>query len=169
MFLLFVFWEVTSITSFLLIGFWYEQDKARKGALTALQITALGGLAMMAGFVLVGEATGTYQISMLASQEVLRQQLADSPLFMPALLLVFVGAFTKSAQVPFHFWLPNAMVAPTPVSTYLHAATMVKAGVFLIGRMLPIFNQSAYWSPILITVGLLTFFVGAYQALGKMI
>jgi len=164
LFLLFVFWEVTSITSFLLIGFWYEQGKARKGALTALQITALGGLAMMAGFVLVGEATGTYQISILASQEALQQQLAASPLFTPALLLVFVGAFTKSAQVPFHFWLPNAMVAPTPVSTYLHAATMVKAGVFLVGRMLPIFNQSAYWSPILITVGLFTFFLGAYQA-----
>ena len=164
LFLLFVFWEITSITSFLLIGFWYEQDKARKGALTALQITALGGLAMMVGFVLIGEATGTYQISELASREPLQQQLAASPLFIPALLLVFVGAFTKSAQVPFHFWLPNAMVAPTPVSTYLHAATMVKAGVFLVGRMLPVFSQAACWSPILVTVGLLTFFLGAYQA-----
>ena len=164
LFLLFVFWEITSITSFLLIGFWYEREEARKGALTALQITVLGGLAMMAGFVLIGLATGTYQISELASNKTLQRQLVASPLFVPALLLVFAGAFTKSAQVPFHFWLPNAMVAPTPVSAYLHAATMVKAGVFLVGRMLPIFSPAVCWSPILVTVGLLTFFLGAYKA-----
>jgi multicomponent Na+:H+ antiporter subunit A len=161
---LFVFWEITSITSFMLIGFWYEEDVARKGAWTALQVTALGGLAMMVGFVMIGVVTGTFSISGLADNEALKHTLAASPLFFPALLLILGGAFTKSAQVPFHFWLPGAMVAPTPVSTYLHAATMVKAGIFLVGRMLPIFSSSAAWSPILITFGLVTFVLGAYQA-----
>ncbi|MEE9213074.1 MAG: proton-conducting transporter membrane subunit, partial [Phycisphaeraceae bacterium] len=164
LFLLFVFWEITSITSFILIGFWYERDDARKGAMTALQVTALGGLAMMAGFVLLGVVTGTYTISELASDTGLQQKLGASALFVPALLLVLIGAFTKSAQWPFHFWLPGAMVAPTPVSTYLHAAAMVKAGIFLVGRMAPVFEQAACWSPILITFGLVTFALGAYQA-----
>ena len=161
---LFVFWEISSITSFVLIGFWYEQDIARKGAWTALQVTALGGLAMMVGFVMVGVVTGTFSISELTHNEGLRGRLTASPLFLPALLLILAGAFTKSAQVPFHFWLPAAMVAPTPVSTYLHAATMVKAGIFLVGRMLPIFESSPVWSPIVITFGLATFVLGAYQS-----
>ncbi len=163
--LMFVFWEITSITSFILIGFWYEQENAKKGALTALQVTALGGLAMMVGFVMIYVATGTFRISELAHDSGLQHALAGSILFIPALLLVFGGAFTKSAQVPFHFWLPNAMVAPTPVSTYLHAATMVKAGIFLIGRLLPVFESASLWSPILVTVGLITFALSAYQAL----
>lgn len=162
--LLFVFWEITSITSFMLIGFWYEQDKARKGAMTALQVTGLGGLAMMAGFIIVGNVTGTFSISELRNSDLLLKTLSSSPLFVPALLLILLGAFTKSAQVPFHFWLPNAMVAPTPVSAYLHSATMVKAGVFLVGRMLPIFGEAAQWSPILITFGLITFLYASYQA-----
>jgi NADH:ubiquinone oxidoreductase subunit 5 (subunit L)/multisubunit Na+/H+ antiporter MnhA subunit len=162
--LLFVFWEITSITSFMLIGFWYEQDKARKGAMTALQVTGLGGLAMMAGFIMVGNITGTFSIHELRESTDLLAGLAASPLFTPALLLILLGAFTKSAQVPFHFWLPNAMVAPTPVSAYLHSATMVKAGVFLLGRMLPIFGHHASWSPILITFGLITFVYASYQA-----
>ena len=165
--LLFVFWEITSITSFLLIGFWYERKDGIAGAMTALQITALGGLAMMVGFVLVGVETGTFSISELVQSTALQQQLAASSSYAPALLLIFAGAFTKSAQWPFHFWLPRAMVAPTPVSTYLHAATMVKAGIFLVGRMLPVFGGSVYWSPILIAIGLLTFALGAYQAFAE--
>jgi len=162
--LLFVFWEMTSLTSFVLIGFWYEQDIARRGAVTALLVTALGGLAMAAGFVLVGQVTGTYSISGLVASPDLRQTLGSSPLFLPALLLVLLGAFTKSAQVPFHFWLPGAMVAPTPVSTYLHAATMVKAGIFLLGRMLPIFGTADAWFPIVTTIGLATLCLGNYRA-----
>jgi len=162
--LMFVFWEITSITSFILIGFWYEQENAKKGALTALQVTVLGGLAMMVGFVMIGAVTGTFCISELAHSHALQHKLANSFMLIPALLLVFAGAFTKSAQVPFHFWLPNAMVAPTPVSTYLHAATMVKAGIFLVGRMLPIFGEAYLWSPILIAVGMVTFVLTAYQA-----
>ncbi len=162
--LLFVFWELTSLTSFVLIGFWYEQEIARRGAMTALLVTALGGLAMVAGFVLVGQVTGTYGISALAGSASLQRTLAESPLFVPALLLILGGAFTKSAQVPFHFWLPGAMVAPTPVSTYLHAATMVKAGIFLLGRMLPIFGASDVWFPVVATVGLATLWIGNYRA-----
>ncbi len=167
--LLFVFWEITSITSFMLIGFWYEQDKARKGAMTALQVTGLGGLAMMAGFIIIGNVTGTFSMHELRNSPETLKLLTTSPLFTAAMLLVMLGAFTKSAQFPFHFWLPNAMVAPTPVSAYLHSATMVKAGVFLIGRMLPIFSDdivgaNVYWSPILITVGLITFVYTSYQA-----
>ena len=164
MMLLFVFWEITSITSFMLIGFWYEKDEAKKGALTALQVTAMGGLAMMAGFIMVGNVTGTFSLHELRSSAALVGKLEASSVFVPALLLVLLGAFTKSAQWPFHFWLPNAMVAPTPVSTYLHSATMVKAGVFLVGRMLPIFGNAEAWSPILISVGLFTFVYTAYQA-----
>ncbi len=163
--LLFVFWEITSLTSFLLIGFWYEIEPARRGALTALQVTALGGLLMMVGFVLIGSVAGTYDISVLANDPAARAALAASPWSTPALLLVLAGIFTKSAQIPFHFWLPAAMVAPTPVSTYLHAAAMVKAGVFLAGRMLPIFGDHPYWSAILVPVGLATFALGAVQAL----
>jgi NADH:ubiquinone oxidoreductase subunit 5 (subunit L)/multisubunit Na+/H+ antiporter MnhA subunit len=165
MILLFVFWEITSITSFILIGFWYEREEGRKGANTALQVTALGGLAMMVGFVMVGVITGTFSISALQESDALRQTLTTSPLFTAALLLILAGAFTKSAQWPFHFWLPNAMVAPTPVSTYLHAATMVKAGIFLLGRMLPIFGSNELWTPIVATVGGITFALASYHAL----
>ena len=162
--LLFVFWEVTSFTSFLLIGFWNEQDEARKGAMTALQVTAIGGMVMMAGFIIVGLFCGTFSISQLAGSRDLQLRLADSALYIPALLLILAGALTKSAQWPFHFWLPKAMVAPTPVSTYLHAATMMKAGIFLLGRMLPIFGGAAAWMPILVPIGLATFLMAAYRA-----
>lgn len=162
--LLFVFWEITSLTSYLLIGFWYEEEHARKGAWIALQVTALGGVAMMIGFIAIGVVCGTFSLSQLATQGPLQQTLAASSLAVPALLLVLAGAFTKSAQWPFHFWLPGAMVAPTPVSTYLHAATMVKAGIFLLGRVLPIFEASALWTPLLVSLGLTTFLLGAYQA-----
>jgi NADH:ubiquinone oxidoreductase subunit 5 (subunit L)/multisubunit Na+/H+ antiporter MnhA subunit len=162
--LLAVFWEGTSIASFLLIGFWYEEEKARHGANVALQVTALGGLAMLAGFILIGQASGTYSISALLENPALRERVAASPLFPAAFLLVFVGIATKSAQVPFHFWLPAAMVAPTPVSTYLHAATMVKAGVFLAGRLQSLLGASPLWAPCLGLFGLATFLVGAVQA-----
>jgi multicomponent Na+:H+ antiporter subunit A len=163
--LLFVFWEMTSVASFLLIGFWFEDDDAKAGALTALQVTALGGLAMSVGFLLIAQVTGTFAISGLAGDRALVATLLESPLATPALLLVLLGAFTKSAQVPFHFWLPRAMVAPTPVSAYLHAATMVKAGVFLLGRMHPVFGESPAWAPTLVAVGTASMALGAWQAL----
>ncbi len=162
--LLFIFWEITSLTSFLLIGFWYEEEQARKGAMTALLITALGGLTMMIGFLIVGIAGESYSIRELTQTAALQQRVAGSPLYLAALLLVLVGALTKSAQWPFHFWLPGAMVAPTPVSTYLHAATMVKAGIFLLGRLLPIFGPSPVWAGILVPIGLATLLLGAVQA-----
>jgi NADH:ubiquinone oxidoreductase subunit 5 (subunit L)/multisubunit Na+/H+ antiporter MnhA subunit len=163
--LLFVFWEITSLMSFLLIAFRFEEERARDGALTALQVTVLGGVVMSVGFLLIGLATGTFSLSAIADDPDLTARLLGSPVVNAALLLVLCGAFTKSAQVPFHFWLPRAMVAPTPVSAYLHAATMVKAGVFLVGRMLPIFGESSLWAPILATVGAVTMLVGSYQAL----
>ena len=163
--LLFVFWEATSVTSFILIGFWYEQEDARKGAWTALQVTALGGMVMLAGFILVGLTCETYSLHQLTQSRELQARLAGSRAFAPALLLIFAGALTKSAQWPFHFWLPRAMVAPTPISTYLHAATMVKAGIFLLGRMLPLFGGAGLWTAVLVPIGLATFLLGAYQAL----
>ncbi len=163
--LLFIFWEITSLTSFLLIGFWYEEEPARKGALTALLVTALGGLAMMIGFIIVGIAGESFSIRELTQTPALQQRLAASPMYLAALLLVLLGAMTKSAQWPFHFWLPGAMVAPTPVSAYLHAATMVKAGIFLLGRLLPVFGPSPAWAGILVPIGLATFLLGAVQAL----
>jgi NADH:ubiquinone oxidoreductase subunit 5 (subunit L)/multisubunit Na+/H+ antiporter MnhA subunit len=162
--LLFVFWELTSLTSFLLIGFRSEDEDAKAGALTALQVTAAGGLVMSVGFLLIGQVAGTFSLSAIVSDPDRLARLLDSPLRDGALLLVLCGAFTKSAQVPFSFWLPAAMVAPTPVSTYLHAATMVKAGVFLVGRMLPIFGASPLWCPVLVTVGAATMLLGALQA-----
>jgi multicomponent Na+:H+ antiporter subunit A len=162
--LLFVFWELTSVTSFVLIGFWYEEEKARHGALTALLVTSLGGLAMLAGFVLVGLSAGTFAVSEIVASPERLAALTTSPTFVAALTLVLAGAFTKSAQVPFHFWLPGAMVAPTPVSAYLHAATMVKAGIFLIGRVAPLFAASVWWSSLLVPFGLATFVFGAWQS-----
>jgi multicomponent Na+:H+ antiporter subunit A len=162
--LLFVFWEITSISSYLLIGFWYERDAARAGALTALLVTAMGGLAMLAGFVLIGQATGSFALSEIVADDARRAALVASPAFLPALALVLLGAFTKSAQFPFHFWLPGAMVAPTPISTYLHSATMVKAGVFLLARLTPLFAASLVWPLVVVPIGLATFFLGAWQS-----
>lgn len=162
--LLFLFWEITSITSYLLIGFWYEREDARAGALTALLVTAMGGLAMLAGFILIGLATGSFALSEIIADDARREALTSSPAFVPAMLLVIAGAFTKSAQFPFHFWLPGAMVAPTPISTYLHSATMVKAGIFLLARVTPLFAEATLWPLILVPVGLATFFLGAWQS-----
>lgn len=162
--LLFIFWEITSLSSYLLIGFWHEREDAREGAATALLVTALGGLAMLAGFVLIGLATGSFALSEIVADDARRAALVASPAFLPALLLVLAGAFTKSAQVPFHFWLPGAMVAPTPISTYLHAATMVKAGIFLLARVTPLFAASIAWPLLVVPIGLATLFLGAWQS-----
>ena len=140
--LLFVFWELTTITSYLLIGFNHEKDKSRKNALQSLIVTGAGGLALLAGLILLGEMAGSYEISTIVAQSAL---IAQHEWFLPSLILILLGAFTKSAQFPFHFWLPNAMAAPTPVSAYLHSATMVKAGVYLLARVSPIYSHSEIW------------------------
>ena len=160
--MLFVFWEITSISSYLLIGFKHEKEAAREGARRALLVTASGGLAMMAGFLLIGVTVGTFDLqAILFSGEVLR----NSPLYSAIVLLVLAGAFTKSAQWPFHFWLPGAMEAPTPASTYLHSATMVKAGIFLIARLSPVLNDTALWVYLVTGTGLITFIYAAVIAL----
>jgi multicomponent Na+:H+ antiporter subunit A len=162
--LLFVFWELTSLSSFFLIGFKHDEQRSRDAALQALLVTGLGGLAMLAGFVMIGEVGGTYEISeLLRTGDLLREH----ALYLPALLLVLVGAFTKSAQFPFHFWLPNAMEAPTPVSAYLHSATMVKAGVYLLARLLPVLGGTPEWQTIIVIIGALTTAVGAFLAIGQ--
>ncbi|MCW5757144.1 MAG: DUF4040 domain-containing protein [Phycisphaeraceae bacterium] len=159
--LLFIFWELTSITSYLLIGFDHEREKARKSALQALVITGLGGLAMLAGMVLLGQIAGTYSVSEIVANP---STLAASPLTLGAMILILAGAFTKSAQFPFHFWLPNAMEAPSPVSAYLHSSTMVKAGVYLVARMNPAFADDPAWQWTLAGFGGATMLLGSYLA-----
>ncbi len=160
--LMFVFWELTSISSYLLIGFDHEKKQARAAALQALLVTGGGGLALLAGFILLGQIGGSFSFSeLLQNGEAVR----GHALYLPVLLLVLAGAFTKSAQVPFHFWLPNAMAAPTPVSAYLHSATMVKAGIFLLARMHPVLGGTAAWNDILTVVGVATMLTGALMAL----
>jgi multicomponent K+:H+ antiporter subunit A len=159
-----VFWELTGISSFLLIGYWNERAESRQGARMALAITGAGGLAMLAGFLLLGEITGTYEISeLLEMGELIRAH----PYYVPMLVLVLLGAFTKSAQFPFHSWLPEAMAAPTPVSAYLHSATMVKAGVFLVARLYPALGQSEVFEYTVTSVGLATMVFAAYVAVFK--
>ena len=160
--LLVVFWELTSLSSFLLIGFWRHEDAARRGARMALVVTGLGGLALLGGVLLLGSIAGSFELSdVLAAAGTVQQH----PLYLPMLVLVLLGAFTKSAQVPFHFWLPRAMAAPTPVSAYLHSATMVKAGVFLLGRLYPVLSGTGAWFYTVSIVGMLTLLVGAYRAM----
>ncbi|WP_179378559.1 putative monovalent cation/H+ antiporter subunit A [Jannaschia marina] len=136
---LFVFWEVTTVSSYLLIGFNADEAKSRRNALQALVVTGTGGLAFLAGIVLIGTAAGTFSISAIEGS------LADHALYLPIFWLVIAGAFSKSAQFPLHFWLPNAMAAPTPVSAYLHSATMVKGGVYLLARMNPSLGGTDLW------------------------
>ena len=162
--LLLVFWELTSISSFLLVGYWSNYDAAQRGSRMALTITGMGGLAMLGGFILLGQITGTYQIDQILG---MAEQIQESPLFVPTLLLILLGAFTKSAQFPFHFWLPNAMAAPTPVSAYLHSATMVKAGIFLLARLIPIFAGAALYHNIVTFIGLFTLCMAAFFAIFK--
>ena len=162
--LLLIFWELTSISSFLLVGYWGNYEAAQRGSRMALTITGMGGLAMLGGFILLGQIAGTYQIDQLLGMKELIQ---SHSLFVPALLLILLGAFTKSAQFPFHFWLPNAMAAPTPVSAYLHSATMVKAGIFLLARLAPIFVGAALYHNIVTFVGLFTLCMAAFFAIFK--
>ena len=162
--LLLVFWELTSLSSFLLIGYWKHLPEGRQGARMALTVTGMGGLAMVGGMLILGQIVGSYDLSViLQSREIIQ---AD-PLYLPALLLILLGCFTKSAQFPFHFWLPHAMAAPTPVSAYLHSATMVKAGIFLMARMWPVLSGTPEWFYIVTTAGLVTMVLGAGIALFK--
>ncbi len=161
---LLIFWELTSLASFLLIAYWRKREAARRGAKLALTITGAGGLALLAGFLLLGEIVGSYELSVvLASGDAIRAH----PLYLPALVLILLGAFTKSAQFPFHFWLPHAMAAPTPVSAYLHSATMVKAGVFLLARLFPALSGTPEWTWLVGGTGLATLLLGAVVALFK--
>ncbi|WP_437492085.1 hydrogen gas-evolving membrane-bound hydrogenase subunit E [Sorangium sp. So ce1014] len=160
--LLYVFWELTTIASALLIGMDSTDPEARSGAIRAFLVTGAGGLAMLAGVVLLGQLAGTYNLSELAPRA---GEIVASPLHVTPLMLLLAGAFTKSAQFPFHFWLPGAMAAPAPVSAYLHSATMVKGGILLMGRLFPVFHASPAWRPVLVTVGLTTFVVAGWDAL----
>jgi multicomponent Na+:H+ antiporter subunit A len=150
---LFVFWELTSISSFFLIGFNNTSEPSRKSAITALAVTGLGGMSLLAGALILGVVGGTYTISELLNSN---QVLADSPYYIPIVIFVFGAAFTKSAQFPFHFWLPGSMLAPTPVSTYLHSAAMVKAGIYLLMRFTPILGNTEFWNSTLLLVGAIT-------------
>jgi len=160
--LLIVFWELTSLTSFLLIGYWRHLPESRQGARMALVVTGSGGLTLIAGMLIMGHIAGSYEITEILQRG---EAVRASPLFLPALLLILLGAFTKSAQFPFHFWLPHAMAAPTPVSAYLHSATMVKAGLFLMARLWPVFSPADAWFLIVAPVGLITMLIGAWIAL----
>jgi multicomponent Na+:H+ antiporter subunit A len=159
---MFVFWELTSISSFMLIGYYHEKPEARMAALHALLITGFGGLALLGGFVLLGIPYGSYELSVILTDPAAIQ---NSNLYVPALLLILVGAFTKSAQFPFHFWLPGAMAAPSPVSAYLHSATMVKAGVFLLARLNPVLGGTDLWMTLLTVFGATTMVVGAWLSI----
>lgn len=159
---LFIFWELTSLTSFFLVGYDHESAQARKAALQALLVTAGGGLALLAGLILLAMAAGTTSLSgILASPAAVLAH----PNATPAMLLIILGCFTKSAQLPFHFWLPNAMAAPTPVSAYLHSATMVKLGIYLLARMSPLYAGVALWHDILVFFGIATALTGTVLSL----
>jgi multicomponent Na+:H+ antiporter subunit A len=161
--LMFIFWELTTILSYLLIGYSRHRLSARRSALQALIITTFGGLAMLVGLVMIGQTAGTYRVSeILASSADL---VSRGTIIDVAIALVLVGAITKSALVPFHFWLPGAMAAPTPVSAYLHAAAMVKAGVFLVARFAPGFGETAFWYPVILVLGMTTMLLGGWRAL----
>ena len=162
--ILLVFWELTSLSSFLLIGYWKHLPEGRQGARMALTVTGMGGLAMIGGMLLLGQIVGSYDLSVILQN---RNLIQASPMYLPALILILLGCFTKSAQFPFHFWLPHAMSAPTPVSAYLHSATMVKAGIFLMARMWPVLSGTPEWFMIVTTAGLITMVLGAVIALFK--
>ena len=162
--LLLIFWELTSLSSFLLIGYWKHLPEGRQGARMALAVTGSGGLALIGGMLIIGNIVGSYDLTVILQHKTLIQ---DSPLYLSALILILIGCFTKSAQFPFHFWLPHAMAAPTPVSAYLHSATMVKAGLFLMARMWPVLAGTDAWFYIVSTTGLITMVMGAVIALFK--
>ena len=162
--LLLVFWELTSLSSFLLIGYWKHLPEGRQGARMALAVTGGGGLAMIAGMLILGQIVGSYDLTVILQN---KEAIQASDWYLPALILILIGAFTKSAQFPFHFWLPHAMAAPTPVSAYLHSATMVKAGLFLMARLWPVLSGTDAWFYIVATTGLVTMVMAAKIALFK--
>ena len=162
--LLVIFWELTSLSSFLLIGYWRHLPEGRQGARMALVVTGAGGLALLAGVLLLADVAGSYELTTILTRA---EAVKGSGLYLPILLLVLAGAFTKSAQFPFHFWLPHAMAAPTPVSAYLHSATMVKAGLFLMGRLWPVLAGTETWFLIVAGTGLVTMLIAAWIAIFK--
>lgn len=158
---LYVFWELTSISSFLLIAYWYQRKQSRYGAQKSLLITVFGGLVMLTGFIMLAMMTDTYSIrEMMTLVEVMKTNV----LFLPAMILILIGAFSKSAQFPFSIWLPDAMEAPTPISAYLHSATMVKAGIYLVARFTPIFGGHAEWFWLVSGIGIVTMLYGSLNA-----
>jgi multicomponent K+:H+ antiporter subunit A len=158
--LMLVFWELTALSSFLLISFWRHREDARNGARMALTVTGLGGLALLGGVLILGQIVGSYSLTdVLAAGDEIRAH----DWYLPALVLILIGVFTKSAQFPFHFWLPHAMAAPTPVSAYLHSATMVKAGIFLLARLFPALSGTPEWFWIVSITGMLPFYLGRSQ------
>ncbi len=161
---LFVFWELTTIFSYLLIGFEHEKESSRSSARQALLVTGAGGLVLLIGFLLLEMISGTYEISQM---QPMAQELKNHPLYGVVLTTIFIGAFTKSAQFPFHFWLPNAMAAPTPISAFLHSATMVKGGIYLLARFHPILGGTDFWTMTLVIVGSITAVSGALMSLGQ--
>ncbi|MGO2576770.1 MAG: proton-conducting transporter transmembrane domain-containing protein, partial [Brevibacterium aurantiacum] len=161
--MLYLFWEGTTVFSYLLIGHSQSRRRSRQAALQALIVTTAGGLAMLVGMILLMATTGTGQISTLMERA--SEGMDTGPVIVTAVILILVGAVSKSALIPFHFWLPGAMAAPTPVSAYLHAAAMVKAGIYLILRLAPGYHALPGWSETLLTLGLLTMFIGGWQAL----
>ncbi|MGM0518119.1 MAG: monovalent cation/H+ antiporter subunit A [Campylobacterota bacterium] len=159
-----VFWELTSLSSFLLISYWQHKAEGRDGAKMALTITGAGGLAMLAGVLLLGNIVGSYNLTdILASGELIK----NHTLYTPIIILILLGVFTKSAQFPFHFWLPHAMAAPTPVSAYLHSATMVKAGIFLLARLYPSLSGTLEWTVLVSFAGMATLLLGSFVAMFK--
>ncbi|MCM3766409.1 Na+/H+ antiporter subunit A [Neobacillus niacini] len=159
---MYAFWELTSFSSFLLIGYWHEREKSRYGAQKSMLITVFGGLAMLGGIILLYIMTGTFSITEIVAQS---GDIFHHSLFLPALICVLLGAFTKSAQFPFYIWLPDAMEAPTPVSAYLHSATMVKAGIYLVARLTPVFGASSVWFWLVAGVGIITLIWGSVFAI----
>lgn len=160
--LLFIFWELTGISSFLLIGFKHKEENVRQSAIQALLVTAFGGLMMLSGFVMLGLVSGTYEINQMIGQS---SSIINHGWYLPILILILGGAFSKSAQFPFHFWLPGAMQAPSPVSAFLHSATMVKAGIYLMARLNPVLGNTMEWQTIIPLIGGATMLIGAYLAL----
>jgi len=165
-FILYGFWELTSISSFLLIAFWYERKSSRDGAMKSLLITVFGGLCMFAGMIMLTLITDTYSIrEMILNVEFVQAH----KLFIPVIICILLGAFTKSAQFPFSIWLPGAMEAPTPVSAYLHSATMVKAGIYLVARFTPVFGGSSVWFWLVSGIGIILYYTAQLQPFDKLI
>lgn len=160
--LLSVFWELTSLSSFLLISYWHQTPAARDGARMALIVTATGGFCLLLGLLILGSIVGSYDLDVILASS---DTITADPLYLTSLVLILLGTFTKSAQFPFHFWLPNAMAAPTPASAYLHSATMVKAGVFLLVRLSPALSGTYEWFMLVGLVGISTLLLGAYFAM----